>query len=261
LHSELLKAIDEDQLFLEYQPQMSADGRTMVSVEALVRWNHPIRGRLGPDKFIGVAEELGIMPQLGAWVLRQACRDAMRWSGIAVAVNISALQLRHPGFEEDVTSIVGELDFPFERLELEIVESAFIEDIGVACRGLHRLRDLGVKIALDDFGTGYSSLTYLRRLPLDKIKIDKSFVQEIEMIQSAAIVHAVIALARALGLKTTAEGVETEAQQRFLRVTGCHLLQGYLFARPLPAEEISFRLTAPESISLASQAAARVGPG
>ncbi|MBV9635609.1 MAG: EAL domain-containing protein [Methylobacteriaceae bacterium] len=236
--SDLLAAIEGNQLFLLYQPQMTPDGAMLASVEALVRWNHPARGPIGPASFVPMAEEFDMIDRLGAWVLERACREAQRWPRLSVAVNVSALQFRSTRFAEEVEAIVRRSSLPFDRLELEIVESAYIDDFGAAERVLRRLRALGIRIALDDFGTGYSSLTYLRRLPLDKIKIDQSFVQEIDTVHSAAIVHAVVALGRALGLKVTAEGVETEAQQRFMRAAGCHYLQGFLFSRPVPAEAI-----------------------
>ncbi|MBH0239210.1 putative bifunctional diguanylate cyclase/phosphodiesterase [Methylobrevis albus] len=249
MRDELLTAIADNQLFLQYQPQMTSDGRSMASVEALVRWHHPEKGSIGPGDFTPDAEAAGVMSELGNWILRRACRDCARWPRISVAVNVSALQLRDTNFVETVVDIVREEGLAFERLELEIVESAVIEDFARASEALSRLRSLGIRIALDDFGTGFSSLTYLRRLPLDKIKIDKSFIDDLDKVQSAAIVHAVIALSRALGLKVTAEGVETEAQQRFLRSAGCHFLQGYLFSRPVEAAEIARRLAEPPPLA------------
>lgn len=242
--AELGRGIAEDEFVLLYQPQMTADGRTMASVEALIRWDHPTRGRLGPATFVAKAEECGMVDELGRWALARACADALSWPDLSVAVNISALQFRNPHFVDDVTAIVAAAGFPFSRLELEIVETAFIGDFDVARRSVEALRGLGIRIALDDFGTGYSSLTYLRQLPLDKIKVDRSFVEGVSTVQSASIVHAVVALSRALGLKVTAEGVETTEQHDFLRAAGCHFMQGYLFSRPLPREEVTIMLIA-----------------
>jgi len=244
LRDDFIKGMRDGEFHLVYQPQMTADGARLASVEALARWRHPTLGELGPADFIEPAERCGVIAELGAFMLRQACLDALNWPGISVAVNISALQLRDPQFAGTVEGVVREAGLPFKRLELEIVESALIENFDLAIEAITRLRGLGVRVALDDFGTGFSSLTYLRKLPLDKLKIDKSFVEGVGMIQSAAIVQAVVALSRALGLKVTAEGVETEAQWRFLRACGCHYLQGYLFSRPVRAEEIDRMLAA-----------------
>ena len=242
LQNEILNGIRRGEFHVVYQPQMTADGARMAAVEALVRWKHPTRGAVGPADFIALAEENGVINELGAFVLRQACLDGRHWPGLLVSVNVSAVQLHNPTFAKSVEAIVRETGFSFNRLELEIVESALIDDFEIAVGMVNRLRSLGIKIALDDFGTGYSSLTYLLRLPLDKLKIDKSFVDRVGMVQSAAIVQAVVAMARALGLKVTAEGVETEAQRLFLRVCGCHYLQGYLFSKPVPASEIAKQL-------------------
>jgi EAL domain-containing protein (putative c-di-GMP-specific phosphodiesterase class I) len=188
-----------------------------------------------------------VIRDLGAWVLRQACRDGLAWPSLVVGVNVSPIQFRDPDFCSTVRGIADAAGMPLERLELEVTEGAYFDDVERALVELKRLRALGVQIALDDFGTGYASLTYLRRLPFTKVKIDKSFVDECQSVGAAAIIHAVIAMSRALGLKVTAEGVETEEQRRFLRAAGCHYLQGYLFARPLPAREITARLAAPQS--------------
>jgi EAL domain-containing protein (putative c-di-GMP-specific phosphodiesterase class I) len=204
-----------------------------------VRWNHPIRGPIGPLDFIAEAEKDSAIFELGGFVLRQACRDALNWPDLILAVNISSYQLLSPEFHDFVVKTVGETGFPLSRLEFEIVESAVIHNFEAASATIARLREIGVKFALDDFGTGYSSLTYLRKLPLDKLKIDKTFVDDIGVVQSAAIIQAVIAMARALGLKVTAEGVETAAQQKFLRICGCHDLQGFLFSKPVSALEIT----------------------
>ena len=244
MHMQILDGLAAGEFHLVYQPQMFADGSRMAAVEALVRWDHPTRGPVGPGDFTELAERTGAIVELGAFVLKQACLDALNWPGISVAVNISAVQLHDPDFARTVEAVIGETGLPFNRVELEIVESALIENFDIAIASLNHLRALGVRIALDDFGTGFSSLTYLRKLPLDKLKIDKSFVDGTGMVQSAAIIQAVVALARALGMKVTAEGVETEEQHRFLRACGCHYLQGYLFSKPLPASAITAKLLA-----------------
>lgn len=241
---ELRTAIAGGQLFLEYQPQMLSDGTRMVGVEALVRWRHPARGIVSPAQFIQVAERTGLIRELGAWVLRQACRDGVAWPGLVVGVNVSPLQFREPDVVNMVRTVADAAGMPLDRIELEVTEGAYFDDVERARVELKRLRALGVQIALDDFGTGYASLTYLRKLPFTKVKIDKSFVDDCQSVGAAAIIHAVVAMSRALGLKVTAEGVETEEQQRFLRAAGCHYLQGYLFSRPVPAHEITRRLQA-----------------
>ena len=237
--AEILEGLERAEFHLVYQPQMLADGSRVACVEALLRWNSPIRGPVGPADFVAVAEQNGAIRQLGAFVLRRACQDAAPWDSVSVAVNVSGNQLTDPGFVDLVIAAAADAGLPMARLELELVESVLIENFELVHGVLSRLRALGVRIALDDFGAGYSSLTYLRKLPLDKLKIDKSFVDDLSSPVSAAIIQAIVALAKALGLKTTAEGVETEAQRLFLRVAGCELLQGYLFSRPIPPDAMA----------------------
>ena len=241
---DLREAIDRDRLVLYYQPEMTADGARLQCVEALVRWEDPERGLVPPRLFVPLAEKSGLISELGAWVMRRACRDGVRWPEVAVAVNVSPLQFRDPGFFDFVRATADAAGLPFNRLEIEVTEGAYFDNVEWAMQELRKFRSLGMSVALDDFGTGYASLTYLRRLPFTKIKIDKTFVDECQVIGSAAIIHAVVALSRALGLKVTAEGVETPEQQRFLRAAGCHYLQGYLFSRPVPAREITASLEA-----------------
>jgi EAL domain-containing protein (putative c-di-GMP-specific phosphodiesterase class I) len=241
VQTRILDGIRNSEFHLLYQPLVTADGARLVAVEALLRWT-TASGAIPLEEFLGIAEASGTINELGAFALRQACLDALDWPQIRVAVNVSAVQLRAQNFSETVETIVGETGLPFERLELEIVESALIGDFEHAERQLANLRRLGIKIALDDFGTGYSSLTYLLKLPLDTLKIDGSIVAGVDKVQSAAIVHAIVAMARAIGLKVTAECVETEEQHRFLRACGCHSLQGYLFSRPVSASVISEKL-------------------
>jgi EAL domain-containing protein (putative c-di-GMP-specific phosphodiesterase class I) len=241
---QLVGALERDELFLAYQPQMLPDGMTIAGVEALVRWQHPLRGVIGPTDFLGAVEAHGLSDDLGTWVLKHACREALRWPSLTLSVNVSPTQFQKGRFVERLVECVRETGFPLTRLELEIVETAFFADPASAEAQLRHLRSFGIGLALDDFGIGYSSLSYLRRMPFTKLKIDKSFIDDVRMMHSAAIVHAVIALGRALGLKVTAEGVETAEQQKFLRIAGCHYLQGYLFSKPVLPAEIDAILTA-----------------
>jgi EAL domain-containing protein (putative c-di-GMP-specific phosphodiesterase class I) len=236
---DLREAISKDHLFLLYQPQVSADGLRMASVEALVRCRDPERGVVLPVDFVQFAERNQLIDQLGAWVLQRACRDGARWPGLRVAVNVSPRQFRSPDFIAFVEATARVENMPFDRLEIEITESAYFDDPDRAEAELRSLRELGIEVALDDFGTGYASLSYLRRLPLDKIKIDKSFVAGLDSADGAAIVNAIVALARALRLQVTAEGVETVEQRDFLIAAGCDYLQGHLFSQAVSAEEIS----------------------
>jgi EAL domain-containing protein (putative c-di-GMP-specific phosphodiesterase class I) len=236
--ADLRRAIETDQLALLYQPQVAADGVSLAAVEAVVRWDHSSRGRLGPQAFVPLAESSGLIDPLGEWVLRRACRDALRWPGLCVSVNVSPLQFRRPDFVATVEAIARDAGAPIAQIELEILETAVFDNEAHAESDLRALRDLGFRIALDDFGAGYTSLAYLRRLPFDKLKIDKCFIDDIGSLRGVAIVQAIVALARALGMKVTAEGVETAAQHRVLRAAGCHYLQGFLFSPPVSAEAI-----------------------
>ncbi len=237
---ELRKALSAD-LGLEvyYQPLYANVGEALVGVEALVRWNHPTMGSLGPTQFVPVAEETGTIFDLGEWVLAKAC-DALRpWPGIALSVNVSPVQLRDPLLAQRLIRIVRECGFDPSWLELEVTENALFNADGVVACSLRDLRAAGIRIALDDFGTGYSSLAHLRRLEVDKVKIDRSFVRHLgQSADSAAIVHAVANIGKTLGLMVTAEGVETEVQRKFLAQTGCTELQGYYFSRPLTKEAL-----------------------
>jgi diguanylate cyclase len=241
---QLVAALEGEELFLVYQPQMYPDGSAMAGVEALVRWQHPRRGPLGPSDFLMAIEAHGLSDELGTWVLQRACQAGLRWPALTMSVNVSPTQFQRPRFVERLVECVRDTGFPLTRLELEVVETAFFEDPASAEAQLKHLRSFGIGLALDDFGIGYSSLSYLRRMPFTKLKIDKSFIDDVTTMHSAAIVHAVIALGRALGLKVTAEGVETEEQQKFLRIAGCHYLQGYLFSKPVPPAEIDAMLAA-----------------
>ena len=242
-----MHAIRNDGLAAAYQPIVNASGDTMVGVEALARWTHPTAGVIPPSVFIPIAEHSGLIIALGEWMLRQACLDAKAWPDITVAVNVSPLQFRRSDFVDVVERILMETDFDATRLELEVTESTLLGNVDTAELAMFRLKALGVRLALDDFGTGYSSLLYLRRFPFDKLKIDRSFVRSIEKAaDAAAIVHAIVSLGRGLGMKVTAEGVETADQQLFLRAAGVHSMQGYRFGKAVPAAEITARFQSAE---------------
>jgi len=259
LETELRDAIENDKLTLLYQPFVNSSGEQMVGVEALCRWNHPVRGAVPPSEFVPVAEHSGLIVGLGEWVLRRACLDAQQWPGLSVAVNVSPLQFRRADFVSVVERILAETRFDPTRLELELTESTLLGNFDTADAAMRRLKNMGVRLALDDFGTGYSSLQYLRKFPFDKLKIDRSFVDSIEKApDAAAIVHAVVGLGRGLGMKVTAEGVETADQHLFLRAAGVHIMQGYRFGRAATAAEITDRLARPAAyrLSLAETALA-----
>jgi diguanylate cyclase (GGDEF)-like protein/PAS domain S-box-containing protein len=239
LELDLRLALQRNEFEVHYQPIRDIASDEIVVCEALVRWKHPLRGLIGPNQFIPLAEENGLIIKLGEWVLRTACRDAARWSTACVAVNLSPAQFKNPDLVATVTSALGDSGLPASRLELEITESVLLQN-SEATRGiLHELRALGLKISLDDFGTGYSSLSYLRSFPFDKIKIDRSFVSELASSNdSLAIVRAVTGLGKSLGIVTTAEGVETDAQLEMLSREGCDQAQGYLISKPRPIAEV-----------------------
>jgi len=248
LEGDLREAIENNHLKLLYQPIVNKSGETVVGVEALCRWTHPTRGEIPPSEFIAVAEHSGLIIELGGWVLRRACLDGKAWPGLTVSVNVSPLQFRRADFFDVVQRTLSETAFDPSRLEIELTESVLLGNVDTAEAGMLRLKALGVRLALDDFGTGYSSLLYLRRLPFDKLKIDRSFVLSIEKAaDAAAIVHAVVSLGRGLGMKVTAEGVETADQQLFLRAAGVHFMQGYRFGKAVTAAEITERLQSPDA--------------
>jgi EAL domain-containing protein (putative c-di-GMP-specific phosphodiesterase class I) len=245
LETKLRKAIDLEQFVLHYQPKFDiATGKT-TGVEALIRWNDPDMGLVPPLRFIPILEETGMIFEVGRWALRQAVRDQQRWRGKRlpvprVAVNVSARQLRDQNFVRDVQLALESEEGLKPSLELEITESLLMEDIERNIERLKTLRDLGVTIAIDDFGTGYSSLNYLARLPMDALKIDRSFVVSMSVSpESRAIVSAIISLAHSLGLKVIAEGVETEEQLNLLRLLKCDEMQGFLLSRPVPPDKIA----------------------
>jgi diguanylate cyclase (GGDEF)-like protein len=241
LENDVRNALGNDGLDLHYQPIIDARSGKLVGREALLRWSHPLRGPIPPDLFVPIIEDAGLIHQIGDWVIREACAEAMRWEGdLRVAVNISAAQLSGPGIAETVLGALAASGLAPGRLELEVTESIFIGDDVSTLAALERLRAIGVRLVLDDFGKGYSSFGYLSRAQFSKIKIDRSFVQgaaEGER-DCSAIVRAILALARGLSVETTAEGVENEREAAVMRALGCDQLQGYLFGRPVPAEEL-----------------------
>jgi diguanylate cyclase (GGDEF)-like protein len=253
LEGSLREAIKNQELHVLYQPIVNPSGKRIVGVEALARWIHPVQGEIPPARFIPIAEHSGLIIELGESILRHACLDGRKWPGVTVSVNVSPLQFRRPNFVEVIERILRETAFEPDRLELELTESTLLGNLESAELSMLRLKGIGVCFALDDFGTGYSSLLYLRRFPFDKLKIDSSFVRSIEKAaEAAAIVHAVVSLGRGLGMKVTAEGVETADQHLFLRAAGVHSMQGYRFGKPVTAAEIDDRLAKPEAYPIAS---------
>lgn len=240
LENQLRKAIERDELELYYQPQLDAELGKFCGVESLLRWTNAELGSISPAEFIPVAEETGLIISIGEWVLRQACRQTVAWlnKGITltrVAVNVSAMQILHKGFSSQVASILTETGLPPHILEIELTESALISDDNSVLDVLLALKEIGVQLAIDDFGTGYSSLSRLKNFPIDRLKIDQSFVRDIELnSDNAAIATAVIAMAESMNMKVTAEGVETPVQLAFLKKKRCNEMQGYLLSRPLP---------------------------
>jgi EAL domain-containing protein (putative c-di-GMP-specific phosphodiesterase class I) len=243
IEARLRQALTRNELLLYYQPQFSADGLRVTGVEALIRWQTPDEDLITPDRFITIAEETGQIVPIGAWVLQEACRQLGKWLKLGIpplrmSVNISARQLRNTDLVQTVAEALSEAGVPPPLLELEITESAVMENPEEAIKVLQALKRMGVTLAIDDFGTGYSSLAYLKLFPIDQLKIDRSFVRDIERDpDDAAIAISTIALAHSLGLKVVAEGVETRAQLEMLQQNGCDEVQGYLFSRPLPANE------------------------
>src|SRR5450631_2690277 len=255
IQRELPRALSANELELHYQPIIAASGGRIVGVEALLRWTHATRGAIGPAIFIPVAEQMGLMDTLGAFVLRRALSEAKRWPDLYVAVNLSPLQVRDRAIVELVRSALAESGVPPARLMLEITEGVLIDNPDEMVKRIEDLHALGVRIALDDFGSGYSNLGYLQRFPLDKLKIDRSFVTALgASANGGVIIQAIVALGRALGLTVVVEGVETEQQRVLLRLAGCDEMQGYLFARPAPAKAID-RLLAQAKPGRAPQAA------
>ncbi|AVO42345.1 diguanylate cyclase [Simplicispira suum] len=244
LEADMREALVQKQFVLHYQAQVEAGGK-LVGAEVLVRWRHPVRGWIYPDDFIGIAEATGLIVPLGAWILRSACVELARWAGhpdtepLTLAVNVSARQFRHIGFVEELLTVLRETGANPARLKLELTESLLLDDAEGAIERMTQVRAHGVRFSLDDFGTGYSSLSYLKRLPLDQLKIDQSFVRDILVnANDAAIARTIVSLAHSMDLRVIAEGVETEEQRALLADFGCHTWQGYLFGRPAAVQEM-----------------------
>jgi EAL domain-containing protein (putative c-di-GMP-specific phosphodiesterase class I) len=240
---QLERAIDNEELVLHYQPIVDLDLGRVAGFEALVRWQHPTRGFLGPGEFIPLAEETGLIVALGGWVLREAAREAASWAGAPyLSVNVASAQLEQPGFVDEVARALADSGLAASRLMLEVTESSLVGD--AEAERLQALRRLGVRLAIDDFGTGYSSLSYLRRFPMDVLKIDRSFTRD--ACEDSALLQAIVAMGESLGLVLIPEGIEEPEQADELRALGCRLGQGFLFGRPVPAEELTGALiTAP----------------
>jgi EAL domain-containing protein (putative c-di-GMP-specific phosphodiesterase class I) len=242
LENQLRQALDKGEFVLHYQPKVNLVSGKLTSAEALIRWNNPQTGLVPPGRFIPILEETGLIHDVGRWALRKALEDYLRWRAaglpaVRIAVNVSPLQLRHRGFIDEIRQAIGVDAHGAAGLELEITESLIMEDVKHSIATLQAIRAMGVTIAIDDFGTGFSSLSYLSKLPVDTLKIDRSFV--IDMTagpEGLALVSTIITLAHSLKLNVVAEGVETEEQSRLLRLLGCDEMQGYLFSKPVPGK-------------------------
>jgi len=268
LEADFRTALIEGQFLLHYQPQVHADGR-VIGAEALVRWKHPRHGMVSPGEFIPMAEQTGLILPLGEWVLKQACTQLASWAlnpataALQLAVNVSARQFRQPDFVAQVLSIVDRCGIEPSRLKLELTESMLVNDVDDIIAKMSALKERGVSFSLDDFGTGFSSLSYLKRLPLDQLKIDQAFVRDLQTNPNdAAIASTVVSLGQNLGLEVIAEGVETEGQRSFLTTIGCHRFQGYLFSKPVAIADFEGFLTRQreEEASLTPQAGKPADP-
>jgi EAL domain-containing protein (putative c-di-GMP-specific phosphodiesterase class I) len=250
LVSRLHEALEKNEFELFFQPLYDVGTRAPCGMEALLRWRHPERGLVPPIEFIPVCEDSGLIVPLGRWVLRAAARHRSKlveagWPQLSIAVNVSALQFRSGDLLQDIPALMQEFALPRGFLELELTESLVMHDPEAVIATMRALRELGAQIAIDDFGTGYSSMSYLHRLPVDKLKIDRSFVTGVESNpHNAAICESILALARSFGLRVIAEGVETQAQLDWLREHGCDKAQGYLLSKPLPFDEVLQKLRA-----------------
>ncbi|MBB5694175.1 putative bifunctional diguanylate cyclase/phosphodiesterase [Muricoccus pecuniae] len=249
LEADLRLALEKGGLYLVYQPQVDLESGAITGAEALLRWERPGIGNMPPDRFISVAEETGLIGQIGAWTLMQACHEAVSWpEGMSVAVNVSPVQFRQGGLYDAVVAALESSGLAPGCLEIEITEGVLLNDTDETLAILRRLRGLGIRIAMDDFGTGYSSLGYLQKFPFDKVKIDRSFISHLGEDRSAeAIVRAVVGMSHALGVRTIAEGVETQAQAELLRDKGCEAVQGFLFGRPMSAGNLAEQMAAPRA--------------
>jgi EAL domain-containing protein (putative c-di-GMP-specific phosphodiesterase class I) len=250
LETDLRRALERGELLLHYQPQVALSSGRIIGFEALLRWRHPTRGMVSPAEFIPVAEDSGLIVQVGEWALRTACAQARAWNAeklpVSVAVNISARQFAQPDFTRVVGSVLRDTACSPAWIELEVTESAAMRDADVTVATMQALKVMGVALAIDDFGTGFSSLSYLKRFPIDRLKVDQSFVRDLTSDpDDAAISQAVISLGHSLGLKVIAEGVETDAQLALLAGYGCDEVQGYLVSRPVPVQEATRLLMLP----------------
>jgi diguanylate cyclase (GGDEF)-like protein/PAS domain S-box-containing protein len=255
MESDLRVALEKGQLRVVYQPQVDASSEEVTGFEALIRWDHPEHGPVSPAVFIPLAEEIGLINGIGEWVLRTACAEAAKWPRHAsVAVNLSPVQFKSHALPATIRAVLAETDLPAKRLELEITEGVFLSNDEHVHDTIRSFKDIGVKLALDDFGTGYSSLSYLQRVPFDKIKVDQSFVRGASDPESrnAALIRAMVGLASDLKMQTTAEGVETQEELQLVRDLGCSLVQGYIFGKPMPAEE-AFELAKKGAATLPAQ--------
>jgi diguanylate cyclase (GGDEF)-like protein len=244
LEIDLREAIWGDQLEVHYQPVVDIVSRRVVSVEALARWNHPTRGPISPTEFIPVAEQTGLIVELGNWVMLQACRDAtLMPSNIKVAVNLSPVQFAKSNIVEWASFALADSGLPADRLEFEITEGVLLEETERNLNSLRELKDIGISIALDDFGVGYSSLAYLTKFPFDKVKIDKSFIDALDRTETSAVISSIVELANSLNLAILAEGIETEDQRKRVRSLGIKFGQGFLFAEPVPLDRLMFNVT------------------
>ncbi|PLX92467.1 MAG: diguanylate cyclase [Desulfuromonas sp.] len=250
MENSLQSALDNQEFHLCYQPQVDLASGRIVGAEALLRWNHPEKGEIPPGRFIPVAEDRGLISPIGAWVIETACRQNRQWQQeglrpVQVAVNISAQQLHHAEFSSHLQAVLEETGLSPSLLELELTESAVMQDAEQMIDLLNALKKLGLSLAIDDFGTGYSSLSYLKRFPIDRLKIDQSFIKDLTLRhEEEAITQAIIGMGRTLKMKAIAEGVETDEQLRFLKQAGCDEIQGFLFSKQLPAEEFAQLLAA-----------------
>ena len=244
MEAKLKKALERNEFILYYQPQVEAATSTIVGVEALIRWEHPEMGMVFPNEFIPIAEETGLIIPIGEWVLRTACAQMAVWhkagfNELSVGVNLSSLQFRQGDIVKTIKNILATTGLDPQYLELEITESIIMHDVEEAIATLWKLKEMGLKLSIDDFGTGYSSMSYLKRFPLDTLKIDRSFIKDIMTEPNdAAITKATIGLAKGLELTTIAEGIETKEQFAFLHKQGCDQIQGYFISRPVPAEKV-----------------------
>lgn len=246
LVNDLHKALIEDQFELYYQPQMNLEGNHLVGAEALIRWTHPVRGMISPVEFIPIVEQTGMIIRLGDWIMRMACAQAKMWAQlptpVRIAINLSALQFKDKNLVKNLQNILTQLKLDPSLIELEITEGIMMTNIDETVAKLKQFADMGFVIAIDDFGTGYSSLSYLSKLPIHKLKIDQSFVQELDTKKNNRdIIRCIISLAKSLNLEVIAEGVETQSNENFLKELGCHEGQGYLYSKPIPASEFERR--------------------